>query len=214
MTWSIQPRQHWNKSVFVLKCPAQSTDSNHIEHLWTGLKVAVPRCFPPNLSELERICQKEWNRMPISRYAMFVETNPRRLIAVLVVLNKYHLTVHITDVSTKVCSAKFKSKHQKQNGCGYLFIHVFVCKPGASFFLSLARLTAVGPAGPRGRTWGTIWCQFIWCQQGKAFCFSISILTSGPWASFAGLDFNTSNETYCIVRLMHDNFNKSMKTVT
>lgn len=86
--------------------------------------------------------------MPISRYAMFAETNPRRFIAVLVVLNKYHLTVHITDVSTKVPTAKFKSKHQKQNGCNYLFVHVFVCKPGASFFLSLARLTAVWPGRP------------------------------------------------------------------
>lgn len=35
-----------------------------------------------------------------------------------------------------------------------------------------------GPAGPRGRTWGSIWCQFVWCQQGKVLCFSISALTS------------------------------------
>lgn len=90
-----------------------------MEHLWADLKVAVHRCFPANLTELERICHGECNTNLISRCAMFVATNPRRLKAVLAVLNKYQLTVYITDVSTKVSSVKSKSKRQKQNSCAY-----------------------------------------------------------------------------------------------
>uniref|UniRef100_A0AAZ3QSZ8 Caspase-6 n=1 Tax=Oncorhynchus tshawytscha TaxID=74940 RepID=A0AAZ3QSZ8_ONCTS len=40
-----------------LEWPSQSPDLNPIEHLWRDLKIAVQRCSPSNLTELERICR-------------------------------------------------------------------------------------------------------------------------------------------------------------
>lgn len=65
------------------------------------------------------------------------------------------------------------------------------------------------PAGPWGRTRSSIWCQFVWCQQAKTLCFSISILTSGARASLVVDYFTISNETYCMVGVIHDKLSKS-----
>ena len=54
-----------------------------MEHLWRSLKMAVHRCFPSNLIELERIYHKEWDTQPKSRCAKLVETYPRTLEAVI-----------------------------------------------------------------------------------------------------------------------------------
>ncbi|KAL0196630.1 hypothetical protein M9458_005170, partial [Cirrhinus mrigala] len=56
-----------NNSVTVLEWPSQSPDLNPIEHLWRDLKMAVHQCLPSNLTELERICKEEWQRIPKSR---------------------------------------------------------------------------------------------------------------------------------------------------
>ncbi len=53
-----------NNSVTVLEWPSQSPDLNPIEHLWRDLKMAVHQRLPSNLSELERICKEEWQRIP------------------------------------------------------------------------------------------------------------------------------------------------------
>ncbi|KAF7657589.1 hypothetical protein LDENG_00025030 [Lucifuga dentata] len=45
--------------------------------------MAVHRCFPSNLTELERIFQEEWDKLPKSRCAKLVETDPRRFAAVI-----------------------------------------------------------------------------------------------------------------------------------
>ncbi len=56
-----------NNSVTVLEWPSQSPDVNPIEHLWRDLKMAVHQRLPSNLTELERICKDEWQRIPKSR---------------------------------------------------------------------------------------------------------------------------------------------------
>ena len=76
--------QEWlrDKSLNVLEWPSQSSDLNSIEHLWRDLKIAVQRCFPSNLTELERIC-KEWEKLPKYRCAKLVVSYPRRLKAII-----------------------------------------------------------------------------------------------------------------------------------
>ncbi|KAI4885106.1 hypothetical protein NFI96_011813 [Prochilodus magdalenae] len=53
-----------NNSVNILDWPSQSPDLNPIEHLWRDLKMAVHQRSPSNLTELERICKEEWQRIP------------------------------------------------------------------------------------------------------------------------------------------------------
>ena len=77
--------QEWlrDNSVNVLEWPSQSPDLNPIEHLWRDLKMAVHRRSPSNLTELERICREEWQKIPKSRCAKLVASYPRRLKAVI-----------------------------------------------------------------------------------------------------------------------------------
>ncbi len=72
---------HYN-SVTVLEWPSQSPDLNTIEHLWRDLKMAVQQRLPSNLTELERICKEEWQRIPKSRCEKLVASFPKRLMAV------------------------------------------------------------------------------------------------------------------------------------
>ena len=72
-----------DKSLNVLEWPSQSSDLNPIEHLWRDLKIAVQRRSPSNLTELERICRKEWEKLPKYRCVNLVVTYPRRLEAVI-----------------------------------------------------------------------------------------------------------------------------------
>ena len=77
--------QEWlqDKSLNVLEGPSQSPDLNPIEHLWRDLKIAVQRCSPSNLTELERICRKKCEKLPKYRCAKLVASYPRRLEAVI-----------------------------------------------------------------------------------------------------------------------------------
>uniref|UniRef100_A0A9J7YB28 Transposase n=1 Tax=Cyprinus carpio carpio TaxID=630221 RepID=A0A9J7YB28_CYPCA len=72
-----------NNSVTVLEWPSQSPDLNPIEHLWRDLKMAVHQRLPSNLTELERICKEERQRIPKSRCEKIVASFPKRLMAVL-----------------------------------------------------------------------------------------------------------------------------------
>ncbi len=72
-----------NNSVTVLEWPSQSPDLNPIEHLWRDLKMAVHQRLPSNLTELERICKEEWQRIPKSRCEKLIASFPERLMAVL-----------------------------------------------------------------------------------------------------------------------------------
>ncbi|KAG2460410.1 TC1A transposase, partial [Polypterus senegalus] len=70
-------------SVNVLEWPIQSPDLNLIEHLWRDLKMAVHRCFPSNLMELERCCKEEWAKLAKDRCAKLVASYSKRLEAVI-----------------------------------------------------------------------------------------------------------------------------------
>ncbi len=72
-----------NNSVTVLEWPSQSPDLNPIEHLWRDLEMAVHQRLLSNLTELERICKEEWQRIPKSRCEKLVASFPKRLMAVL-----------------------------------------------------------------------------------------------------------------------------------
>ncbi len=61
----------------------KSPDLNPIEHLWRDLKMAVHQRLPSNLTELERICKEEWQRIPKSRCEKLVASFPKRLMTVL-----------------------------------------------------------------------------------------------------------------------------------
>jgi hypothetical protein len=69
----------WDKSLNVLEWPSQSPDLNLIKHLWRDLKTAVQRHSTSNLTELERICRKQWEKLPKYRCAKLVASYPRRL---------------------------------------------------------------------------------------------------------------------------------------
>ena len=64
--------QDWlqDKSLNVLEWPTQSPDLNPIEHLWRDLKIAVQQQSPSNLTELERICREEREKLPKYRGAI------------------------------------------------------------------------------------------------------------------------------------------------
>ena len=59
----------WDKSLNVLEWPSQSPDLNPIEHLLRDLTIAVQQRSPSNLTELERICRGEWEKLPKYRCA-------------------------------------------------------------------------------------------------------------------------------------------------
>ena len=76
--------QKWllEKSLNVREWTSQSPDLNTINHLWRDLKIAVKRCSPSNLTELERIC-KEWEKLPKYSSTKFVASYSRRFEAVI-----------------------------------------------------------------------------------------------------------------------------------
>ena len=77
--------QEWlqNKSLNDLEWPSQSPDLNLIKHLWRDMKIAVQRRSSSNLTELERICREEWEKLPKYKCAMLVASYPKRLEAVI-----------------------------------------------------------------------------------------------------------------------------------
>jgi transposase len=70
-------------SLNVFEWPSQRPDLNPIKHLWRDLKIAVQRRSPSNLTEIERICRVEWEKLPKYRCAKFVASYPRILEAVI-----------------------------------------------------------------------------------------------------------------------------------
>ena len=85
-TLSTQPRQRLSglgTSLNVLEWPSQSLDLNSIKHLWRDLKLGVQQSSPSNLTELERICREEWEKLSKYRCAKLVSSYPRRLKVVI-----------------------------------------------------------------------------------------------------------------------------------
>ena len=83
-TLSTQPRQSrsgFGTSLNVLEWPSQIPNLNPIVYLWRDLKIAMQQHSPSNLTELERICREEWEKLPKCRCAKLVASYPRRLEA-------------------------------------------------------------------------------------------------------------------------------------
>ena len=84
MTLSTQPTQHssgFRSSLWMsLSGSARARTWTRFEHLWRDLKIAVQRRSSSNLTELERICREEWEKLP--KYKL-VPSYRRRLKAVI-----------------------------------------------------------------------------------------------------------------------------------
>jgi hypothetical protein len=65
----------------------QSLDMNMIKHLWRDLKIALQQRPPSNLTELERICKEECEKLPKYRCANLLASYPGRLEAVIAAKN-------------------------------------------------------------------------------------------------------------------------------
>ena len=72
-----------NKNVKDLEWLRQIPDLNLIKNLWKDLKIPVHRRSQSNLTELERICKEEWEKIPKSRCSKLMQTYPRILEAVI-----------------------------------------------------------------------------------------------------------------------------------
>ena len=77
-TLSTQPRQcrsgFRTSLLSVLEWPSQSLDVNPIKQLWRDLNIAEQQRSTSNLTELERICREEWEKLPKYRCAKLVES--------------------------------------------------------------------------------------------------------------------------------------------
>ena len=62
---------------------------NLIKHLWRDLKIAVLQHSTSNLTELERICREEWEKLTKYRCAKLVASYQGSLKAVIKGLNTY-----------------------------------------------------------------------------------------------------------------------------
>jgi hypothetical protein len=67
----------------VLEWPIQSPDFKPIKHLWRNLKITMQQRSTSNLTEIERICREEWEKLPKYWCAKLVVSYPRRLEAVI-----------------------------------------------------------------------------------------------------------------------------------
>ena len=58
--------QEWlqDKSLNFLEWCSQNPDLTPIEHLWRDLKIVMQQCSPSSVTELERICREEWEKLP------------------------------------------------------------------------------------------------------------------------------------------------------
>lgn len=67
----------------VLEWPPQSADLNPIEHLWDHLDRKIHEQPISSLTELRKVIQREWEKIPANVTKNLVDSMPRRLQAVL-----------------------------------------------------------------------------------------------------------------------------------
>ena len=71
------------KHIKVLEWPSQSPDLNPIKNLWRELNLRVAKWQPRKLKDLERICKKEWTKIPPKFCANLLKNYNKRLTSVL-----------------------------------------------------------------------------------------------------------------------------------
>ncbi len=71
------------KHIKVLEWPSQSPDLNLIENLWRELKVRVAKRQPRNITDLERICKEEWDKIPPEMCANLVANYKKHLTSMI-----------------------------------------------------------------------------------------------------------------------------------
>ncbi|KAI2659232.1 Ras association domain-containing protein 5 [Labeo rohita] len=130
-----------NNSVTVLEWPSQSPDLNPIEHLWRDLKMAVHQRLPSNLTELERICKEEWQRIPKSRCEKLVASFPKRLMANVTTEEEEVKPTSLTEEEIKAKIDDYNSK-VTENGMklspdgtytGFIKVHLKLRRPVTVF---------------------------------------------------------------------------------
>ncbi len=86
MTLSTQLNNEGVASQQLRDCSWMAQPEPWLKPNWASLerpKMAVHQRLPSNLTELERICNEEWQRIPKSRCEKLVASFPKRLMAVL-----------------------------------------------------------------------------------------------------------------------------------
>jgi hypothetical protein len=85
--WHGPSDQEWllDKSLNVLEWSSQSLDLNPIKYLWSYLNIALQQLSPSKLTEYERICREEWEKLPKYSCASLVVSYLRRIEAVFTV---------------------------------------------------------------------------------------------------------------------------------
>ena len=63
--------------------PPEPVFKPDLTSLERDLKIAVQQCYPSNLTEVERICREEWEKLPKYRCAKLIASYQRRLDAVI-----------------------------------------------------------------------------------------------------------------------------------
>jgi len=72
-TASITKEGLCKKQIKLLVWPSQSPDLNPIENRWRELKLCVSQRLPRNLTDLEKICEEEWAKIPPAVCANLME---------------------------------------------------------------------------------------------------------------------------------------------
>ena len=62
----------------VLEWPSHKPDLNLVKHLWRDMEMAVQQKSSSSLTELERICREEWQKIPKSRSVKLVVIIPNK----------------------------------------------------------------------------------------------------------------------------------------
>ncbi|KAI5615347.1 calmodulin-regulated spectrin-associated protein 2-like isoform X4, partial [Silurus asotus] len=148
--------QKWFSShkLKVLPWPSQSPDLNPIEIVWGELKRRVRKRGPRTLDDLERLCKKEWSKIPLSVFSNLVKCYRRRLSAVL--LAKGAMIKRSNSLSyVDGCVGTWpKEKRSSAHGISFEipFDDPVVCTsgPGLSRSASSEGLGFKGPSSARG----------------------------------------------------------------